>query len=173
VKRLWWALRERGVAVPVLTSAALLVFTLVVHAVLVPQLQAELQALRARPPSARSVLAPPQPGPAEQLHTFYRHFESSDSLAAQLKTLYRVANEHHIAMPQGEYRLLPSRDTTLRQYQITLPIQGSYPAVRRFVGAVLQQVPVAALDQVTFERRNVGDVNVQARVQITLFLPAT
>jgi len=172
VKRLWWALRERGMAVPVLASAALLVFALAVHAVIVPPLEAKLEALRARPLPTRSA-PPPQAGPAEQLKTFYQHFEGNDSLAAQLKTLYRVASEHHIAMPQGEYRLLPGRDSQLRQYQITLPIQGSYPAVRRFVGAVLEQVPVAALDQVTFERRSIQDGTVQARVQITLFLPVT
>lgn len=173
MKRLWWALRERGYAVPALASAALLLFTLAVHGGLVPPLQAELKALRSRPPAARTAPPPPQAGPAEQLHIFYRHFEGSDSLAAQLKTLYRLANEHDIAMPLGEYRLQTGHDTTLQQYQITLPIQGSYPAVRRFVGAVLEQVPVAALDQVTFERRSIGVGNVQARVQLTLFLPTT
>lgn len=173
MRRLLWTLREQGAALSVLAIALLLGATLYVHWVAMPPLQARLQALEARPPSARRALAPPAADEVDQLRTFYRHFEGGASLPTHLKALHRLAQRHGIAMRQGEYRLVAGGDARLRQYQMTLPVHGAYPDLRRFVAAVLQEVPAAALDQVTFERRRVEDGAVEARVQFTVFLPAT
>ena len=84
--------------------------------------------------------------------------------------IVEFARAHGLALRQGEYRLVQDRDAKLRRYQVVFPVQGSYPAVRRFVGAVLDTIPVAALDQVSFERKRIDDNQVDAQVRLTLFL---
>ena len=41
--------------------------------------------------------------------------------------------------------------------------------VREFLSATLQQMPYAAIDGLRFERKKVGDAQLEAQVRITLF----
>ena len=58
----------------------------------------------------------------------------------------------------------------LTRYQIVLPVHGDYVHVRRFLASVLRDVPYAALDGVSFERKKVSDATIEARVRLSLFM---
>lgn len=174
MSRLRWSIEHslwgwQGIAaLPLLAVAVLL------QLALVPQLQERVDA-RTAAAAAASVRKPQRlnDDPGRQLQEFYRHFATGDALPEHLATLHGVAQAHGIALNAGEYRLLRDRDAKLTRYQVTLPVQGSYPDVRRFVAAALQSLPLAALDHVSFERKRIGDGNIEAQVQFTLYLPAT
>lgn len=108
--------------------------------------------------------------PASRLERFHRHFREAGPAQEQLATLHRIAASNGLALRQGEYRLLPAGEARLRPYQVTLPLTGSYPAVRRFLAAVLEELPAAALEQVTFERKRIGEAAVEAQVRLTFYL---
>ncbi len=68
-----------------------------------------------------------------------------------------AAARQSISLEQGEYKLLGSRGERLAAYQINLPIKGSDLQIRNFVAEVLNEVPVAALEDVSFQRQAIGE----------------
>ena len=52
----------------------------------------------------------------------------------------------------------------------TVPLKGSYVQVRAFLDRVLNEVPVASIDQVSFHRAEPDSDRVEAQVTLTLFL---
>ena len=71
-------------------------------------------------------------------------------------------------LQKGDYRLeVPPAG--LVAYRVSLPARGEYRALRRCIGAVLKEMPVAAVDRVRFERKQPGDAQIEAQIQLTLF----
>ena len=109
--------------------------------------------------------------PARQYAEFTRFFDSGDSLSDQFMRLYNAAEGAGVLLRQGDYRLIASKDAPLEEFQISLPISAPYPAIRKFIVGVLETVPAAALDQVSFQRKKVGDPMVDADIRFTLYTP--
>jgi hypothetical protein len=105
---------------------------------------------------------------AEELRRFYAQFPTLDQLPAQLARIYGLARDAKLELLQAEYRL-DRRGDALVPYRITLPLRGSYPQVRNFVGATLQSVPNASIDALRFERKNAADVKLDAQVRLTVY----
>jgi hypothetical protein len=130
------------------------------------ELQARRLALeqsRARSP-LQTVAAPR----GDDLRRFYQAFPAMDRLPDELERLYGLARAARLDLSQGEYRL-EQRGAGLASYRITLPMRGSYPDVREFLANTLTQMPYAAVDGLRFERKKVGDAQLEAQVRITLF----
>jgi hypothetical protein len=130
----------------------------------------ELQARRTAVEQAR-VRSPLQTVAApstDDLRRFYLAFPAMDRLPDELERLYGLARAARLDLSQGEYRL-EQRGAGLASYRITLPMRGGYPDVREFLSATLQQMPYAAIDGLRFERKKVGDAQLEAQVRITLF----
>jgi len=51
-------------------------------------------------------------------------------------------------------------------------VRGSYPQIRRFIAAALNEVPIASLEGVVFQRDKVSEGVVEANVTLTLHLQA-
>jgi hypothetical protein len=56
------------------------------------------------------------------------------------------------------------------QYQIKLPVQGSYIQVRQFINHVLNTLPAVALNDISLKREDIASDLVYARLQFTLYL---
>lgn len=89
-----------------------------------------------------------------------------------LNKIHALATAQGIAINQATYSATTEPALKLVRYQVTLPLQASYPQVRRFAGTLLNEIPVLALESVTFERKQPSDRIVDAQLKITLFLPA-
>lgn len=83
--------------------------------------------------------------------------------------LFASAREAGLALDKGEYRLTKGKDGELGQYQISLPLSGSYPVLRDFMNEAMRQ-PGLALDSVKLSRDSVETGTVDAHVQFTLFV---
>ena len=55
---------------------------------------------------------------------------------------------------------------------MTFPIRGSYTQIRQFVGEMLQEMPMLSLDTLRFERKKVGDTQLEAQLRLTLHFRA-
>ena len=108
--------------------------------------------------------------PARQLELFYEFFDTGRRLPTVLAALHNAAAAQGIALDQGEYRLYKDNGGRLLRYQITLPVQGPYTSIRRFVAGALRELPVAALEQVSFERAKIGDSRIDAQVRLSLYM---
>ncbi|MFA5082292.1 MAG: hypothetical protein WC474_07100 [Hydrogenophilaceae bacterium] len=107
--------------------------------------------------------------PGLQLVRFYEQFPPRASAADWLEKIDAAAQANRLQLMQGDYRFVAG-GTRLAQYQITLPVAGSYPDIRTFITAVLAALPTASLDKVSFDRQAVGDPAVKATVRLSLFL---
>ena len=125
---------------------------------------------------ARERARPVDDAPAstrEQLDAFYRFFPPSDQTSVPLGKIFAVARKQRLGLVQGEYRILRESASGLTRYQLTFPLKGTYPQVRRFVAAALAEVPNLLLDSVQFERRKIGESVVNARVKFVMYLGRT
>jgi len=105
---------------------------------------------------------------AEELRRFYALFPPLDQLPAQLERIYGLARGAKLELLQAEYRL-ERRGSGLVPYRITLPLRGTYPQVRDFIGTTLQSVPNASIDALRFERKQAGDSQLDAQVRLTVY----
>lgn len=108
--------------------------------------------------------------PTEQLAAFYRRFPSGRSAPDWLEKVYLAAQQQSLPLERGEYRAVREKQGRLTRYSILLPVKGSYVQIRRFLAAVLADVPAASLDSVAFERQKIGDGAIEAKIRLTLYL---
>jgi len=111
-------------------------------------------------------------GREEELQRFYALFPPIERLSAELEELYGLARAAKLELAQGEYRL--EKSAGLWSYRVTLPVRGSYPQIRAFVGAVLRDKPIASLDALRFERKRAGETMLDAQLRLTVhFRPSS
>jgi len=127
--------------------------------------QAALERLQSRSPYRPASAG----GRAEELRRFYNLFPPSERLTEETAKLHRLGRAAGLDLAQGEYRL-ERRPAGLWAYRITLPVRGSYPQLRDFLGAVLKDMPVASIDGLRFERKRAAETQLEARVRVTVHL---
>lgn len=169
--RLHWLWQQSGGALLLALALALVAAAAALHAGMVAPLRAQLAAIEREAHAAeRQARRSRNEAPELQLEAFYAQFPSSDVVPSHLAKLFTIAQSHGLTLRQGEYRLLRDRDARLARYQIVLPVQGSYVKVRRFASAALAAMPTAALEQIAFERKRIGDGQIDAQLRFTLYL---
>jgi hypothetical protein len=169
VKRLaWWVARSR-LGWPGAAAFFLLALAIAAQFVLLRPLQARIDTV-ASPAMQRHAANAGSGEPAQRLEQFHRHLRDAGSVTDQLARLNRIAAAHGVRLPRGEYRLVGEAGAPLRQYEVTFPIAAPYPSIRAFLAEALDQLPAVALEQVTFERKRIGDAGVEAQVRLTLYV---
>ena len=90
--------------------------------------------------------------------------------AASLRRVFEAAEAAGVELPQGDYRLTEIRDAHLRRYQLTLPVRGDYPGIRRFLAAALNAEPALALAGLQLRRSRIESDTVEGLLNFTLYL---
>lgn len=126
------------------------------------------------------------PSPREQLAQFQDGLPPRSALPDILLQLDASAREHGLA-PQradlAEVRGGTEATTTAngsapaastpqnwQRLRITLPLKGSYTALRDWLSAARTEIPGLALDSLDLQRQKIGDDQLDARVQLTVYL---
>ena len=164
----WWISRSR-LGWPGVAGIALIMAALAAQLALVRPMQSRIESLSTPAAKSRAAKAA-RDMPAERLERFHRQFREAGPLPGQLAKLHRIAARHGIALPRGEYRLMGEPAGAPRQYQVVYPVAAPYPAIREFLGEALEALPTAALEQVSFERKRIGEAAVEAQVRLTLYV---
>jgi hypothetical protein len=108
--------------------------------------------------------------PAQRSERFYGGLPATTEVTQYVDRIYAAAAAEKLSLMHGEYTGADLPTAGLVRYKITLPLKGSYGQVRRFIAESLKTVPGLALDDVTLQRPNIGDAQVEARVQLSLFM---
>jgi hypothetical protein len=134
----------------------------------VAQLRSETAALRQQ--AAR------KPDPAEtaarQNAAFYAALPTTAGGLESVALIHHSASENQVQISTADYRMLPQGNTQLLRYQITLPARASYVALRAWMADVLNQMPGAVLEELTFKREEAESDEVQALLRLTLIMRA-
>jgi len=108
-------------------------------------------------------------GRAEELQRFHNLFPPAERLTDEVARLHRLGRAAGLDLAQGEYRL-ERRASGLWAYRVTLPVRGSYPQLRDFLGALLKDMPIASIEGLRFERKRAADTQLEAQVRVTVHL---
>jgi hypothetical protein len=108
--------------------------------------------------------------PKERLSRFYGYFAGPEALAGQLTRLHALARESGLEFRRAEYRMTSAGEQRLARYQIVIPVEGSYRAIRRFTARTLEEIPAFALSQVKFQRKRISEGAAEAQIVFTLYL---
>ena len=162
---------------PWMVAAGLLVFSSGMFLSVVLPAQRELATLRKHlsslqkevNSSEKSAAALSRNATPTQLAAFYNHFPAEQALPDWLEKILSASHENHLLLKQGDYRVALDKGGKLLRYRITLPINGSYLNIRKFLSAVLIEIPSASLDNVKFERQKIGDKEIEANIELTLY----
>jgi Tfp pilus assembly protein PilO len=104
------------------------------------------------------------------LDSFYKSLPPEQSAVNVLDKIYKSASNESLRLTQGEYKFTRDKAGRFGNYQITLPVRGSYVQVRKFIAKVLNGVPTASLDGVSFKRETIGGTDLEAKIQFSVFL---
>ncbi|WP_110971052.1 GspMb/PilO family protein [Pseudomonas huaxiensis] len=137
----------------------------------------DLQALQARSEDVSEQLAQVRRGerPAavvsvDPLQGLQQQLPAQPQATEAIERLYRLARDEKISLSRGEYALGVDPDTKLARYQILLPLRGSYLQIRRFLQALLAQMPALVLEDIDLQRKRIGDSELTGRIRMTLYL---
>lgn len=172
MKRLWWELEHAlpYLGLPGLLGLALLLGAAVIEWGVRPPLEEsrieaenELSKLSLKPLRASAVA--PEADTMDQ-------FRSVAEVPVYLQKIMELAGKNGLTVPRGQYQAQRPEGggLPLIRYSLTLPITGTYPAIRRFGEQVKQTIPGIALTQLSFTRESVQTPNVQANIEFTLWL---
>lgn len=119
------------------------------------------QALAAVPPgTVATVVAEP---PLAQL------LPPTAQRGRDLAWLVQAVQAHGLTLERADYSLGASTRGAVSRVEATLPLAGSYAALREFVAAVLNGLPHAALESLQIERPNTQSPQLQATARIVFF----
>jgi len=108
--------------------------------------------------------------PAEQLAEFYQKFPPERGSSQWLEKLMALAESRGIHLNEGEYKATSDKVGRIVRFQMTLPVKGEYPQIRKFLAALPNELPIVALKSVQFERQKVADPGVEAKLKLVLYL---
>jgi hypothetical protein len=162
---------HRHLGVPAMAGAVLLVAVALVQWQVRPAQQREQSKLQTR---------------QQLLATLPRAERASDPAAARaplqtselpstaqrgrdVEWIVTAAERHALTLDRADYTLGTSTGNAVARVEATLPLTGTYPALREFVGAVLNELPHASLESLQIERPNTQSPQLQATARIVLF----
>ncbi|MFA6971932.1 MAG: GspMb/PilO family protein [Gallionella sp.] len=108
--------------------------------------------------------------PGAQLAEFYRTFPDEKNLLPWIEKIFTLAHDQGISLDQGEYKLSSDKVGKLMRFQMSLPIKGEYPQIRKYLDSLLAEIPVVSLEHLQLERQKVGDPALEAKIRLALYM---
>lgn len=97
-------------------------------------------------------------------------FPAAESITSDMARIDNAATAHGFLLASGDYELATIANSSLLRYQITLPVNGNYPDIRKFIVQVLNDMPHAALDSAFFRRQKITDTALDAQLKFSLYV---
>lgn len=137
-------------------------------------LAAKQRQLESRLVAARSGLAAkPQASrrdPAAELAAFLAELPKSSALRAATAEIHERAGRAGVSLKSGNYRLVWEKNGRIGRWQMSFDTEAAYPATRRFLGELLLVMPALALENVAFQRREIGGGKPETTLRLSLLV---
>ncbi|MGO4478156.1 hypothetical protein AB4Z32_18075 [Massilia sp. 2TAF26] len=110
------------------------------------------------------------PVPADGIERLRSALADERQFPDRLDRLVGYAGEYGLSLNDGAYSVAREARGQIVRYEVTLPLHGSYPQVRRFLSAVLSRERAVALLDVQFRRAKLSDPALDATVRLAYFM---
>lgn len=77
---------------------------------------------------------------------------TQNELAAVLRQVFDAARDNNLKVPEGDYSAEPAKDGRLSKYTFTLPVEGKYSDVKRFIYELETSDMPIAIDELTLTK---------------------
>jgi len=152
-------------------AALLFCAAIVVHFALVKPARVAVAESRQQLAQVRSGAERQPPATStERLEQVREPLRRSPPPAELLRRLLELARAEGIVLAQGEYHQQAHAAAGVFQLQVVQPVRSSYPQLRRYVEAVLREMPNASLDQISARRDNVGQGQLEVRLRWSFWM---
>jgi hypothetical protein len=94
---------------------------------------------------------------------------SRAQIPAVLGQILQQAQAAGVQLEKGQYTYVASGTGGFGRYELDFPVKAQYPGVRDFINRTLTNIPAAGLDKLSFERKQVGDTQINAEVRFVVF----
>ena len=130
---------------------------------------------QARLESARTEVDDQRPGsmsasPKQQAAGFVQSLPTVRDVPNVMATVITIAAASQLELERGSYEFVSADTDAISQYRMSLPVTGSYAAVRKFIEDVLASVPAISLENMRFERDAVSNRVVAAELTFSILL---
>lgn len=115
------------------------------------------------------VVAPPTTE-QQQLQALQTLLRASPEAEQLIRKMSALAQAEQIVLVQSDYHRQFHSATQVVQVQISQPVRASYPQLRRYLEAVLREIPNASLDQIAARRDNVSQSQLEARLRWSFWI---
>ena len=135
-------------------------------------------ATKQTPTSETSAIETPlvQQASSQTLSEFYQTFPTALSIPDTLSQLNALATKQQLLLNSGDYKLnkIAAKNNAgtrvLTQYEMVLPVEGSYNKVRAFISSILSNLPSVAIADIQIERESTLSPSVDARLVLILYV---
>ena len=134
---------------------------------------ARLAGLQARLESNRDSLAKNARGmqPEAHLQDFYGRLLPREELDQVAQRIFAVGQRLGVGLKQGSYRLVGDEaDGRLARYEAVYQAQAPYFRVRLMLRELLTEMPFVALDEVSFQRQQSTNPQIEVTMKISVYL---
>ena len=108
--------------------------------------------------------------PETVLENLVASLPARDQMPAVVGQVLKQASLAGVTLTDGHYTYSPPTGTQVARYVLELPVKAQYPGIRDFINRTLTEIPAAALDKLSIQRKVVGDPAVTANVQFVVFV---
>lgn len=164
----WWA--QRSLGWPAAAGLVALAGAVVAYAWWIPLLKAEHDRegqrarLRIELPRLNEAAADPE---REALH-WIDALPRVDQRGQQVRLLIERAKSSGVTMERTDYAVQADTTLPISRLSVSVPVQGSYASVRRYVAGVLNDLPNAALESLQLERGDTRSDDLRATAKLLL-----
>lgn len=95
---------------------------------------------------------------------------SRAAIPTLLSRVQRAAAAQGLDWPRAEYKTVAATAEALGSIEIRCTLKGAYPAIRRFLAALLQDVPSLTFKELALNRTSADAAEVEARLAIVIYL---
>ncbi len=117
-----------------------------------------------------------QQASSQTLSEFYQTFPTALSIPDTLSQLNALATKQQLLLNSGDYKLNKiavknnAGTRVLTQYEMVLPVEGSYNKVRAFISSILSNLPSVAIADIQIERESTLSPSVDARLVLIFYV---
>lgn len=129
-------------------------------------LQSTLDGAQGSQPRTRPTVATPQ----AELKDFVTRLPQRRELPALTAQIVTLAQSAGLSLDRGTYDSSTTRSGQLVRARMAFPVHGRYPDIRRFIDTTLATIPGAAVDALRFERKQIGDAEIDADIRFAIYL---
>ncbi len=108
-------------------------------------------------------------GAMPPLASFREVLVMQDATPTQLRVIHQKASELGLQPGQLDMRRQQDGLGVFSQLQVTMPLKGSYLAVKRFCGDLLEFMPSVSIDQISIKRDDTHPGVVDAQIVLSLW----